>query len=102
MNRTHRVKTISPRLCSSNRLHVTLMCAPGTPIDFKLAPAEPEPLPAMVLETGMDRLSVRACKEVGSHLSSLHIRHGHSIPKGSLICAHARFTHLSYLALVGA
>eukprot|EP00240_Pyramimonas_obovata_P005512 CAMPEP_0118936094 /NCGR_PEP_ID=MMETSP1169-20130426/16003_1 /TAXON_ID=36882 /ORGANISM="Pyramimonas obovata, Strain CCMP722" /LENGTH=335 /DNA_ID=CAMNT_0006879205 /DNA_START=278 /DNA_END=1281 /DNA_ORIENTATION=- len=38
----------------------------GSPIDFKLAPAEPEPLPAMVLETGMDRLSVRACREVVS------------------------------------
>jgi hypothetical protein len=34
----------------------------GQPIDFKLADAAANPSPVVTLETGMDRLSVRACK----------------------------------------
>jgi hypothetical protein len=34
----------------------------GQPIDFKVADAAADPLPLVTQETGMDRLSVRACK----------------------------------------
>ena len=38
------------------------LLADGHAIDFKLAPAEPHPLPEVTLETGMHQLSVKLCK----------------------------------------